>query len=628
MTPAPAPRDRMSVVIVGHVDHGKSTLIGRLFHDAGSLPEGRHEAIREMCARRGMPFEWAFLTDALQGERDQGVTIDAAHIWFSTARRDYRLIDAPGHREFLRNAIAGAAQADAAILIVDAAEGVCEQSRRHCYLLRMLGIRQIVAAVNKIDRAGYDRAAIAGVERDIRAYLRAIGIEPRRVVPISARGGDNVAARSPRTPWYDGPTILEALDLFEPAPAETELPLRLPVQDVYKFDDRRIVVGRILTGALHRGDAVLFSPSNETARVKRFESWPGPAPVSARAGESVGLTLDRPVFVERGETISHAGRPPLESDVFRARLFWLHETPLAAGARYVMRANERETGVAVQKIEKIIDPDDLSARPARAVERNAVAEAVLRADRMIAFDPHDENPRAGRFVLVAGHRIAGGGVMSLEGYADQRPLLGIAAPNLSPEAPAVTAAERARRNGHRGGVVWLTGLSGAGKSTLARAAEAALFARGYRTYVLDGDNVRAGLNANLGFSPRDRAENIRRIGEAAALFADAGILVLAAFISPYRSDRARARRAAERLLGPGAFHEVHVRADLATCEARDPKGLYKRARAGEIPDFTGLDAPYEEPEAPDLAVDTRDTPIADSTEAVVRHVLRAFSAPP
>lgn len=628
MIPAPAPRERMPIVIVGHVDHGKSTLVGRLFHDAGRLPEGRYEAIREMCARRGMPFEWAFLTDALQGERDQGVTIDTAHIWFSTARRDYRIIDAPGHREFLRNTIAGAAQADAAILLVDAAEGVREQSRRHCYLLRMLGIRQIAVAINKIDRAGFDRAAIAGVERAARAYLRALGMEPRCVVPVSARGGDNVAARSPRTPWYDGPTILEALDLFAPAPPDAELPLRLPVQDVYKFDDRRIIVGRIETGALRRGDAVLFSPSHETARVKSLENWPGPAPVTARAGESIGLTLDRPVFVERGETIGHPGRPPLESDVFRARLFWLHETTLAAGARYVMRANRRETGVVVQSIEKVIDPGDLGERPGRAVERNAIAEVVLRADRMIAFDPHNENPRTGRFVLVSGYRIAGGGLMSLEGYADQHPLVGVKAANLSREAPAVSAAERARRNGHRGGVVWLTGLSGAGKSTLARAAEAALFARGYRTYVLDGDNVRAGLNANLGFSPDDRAENIRRVGEAAALFADAGILVLTAFISPYRSDRARARRAAERLLGPGAFQEVHVSADLATCEARDPKGLYKRARAGEIPDFTGVGAPYEEPEAPDLVVDTRDSAIADSAEAVVRHVLRACSALP
>ncbi len=623
-----ASRERLPIVIVGHVDHGKSTLVGRLFHDTGRLPDGRVEAIRDMCTRRGMPFEWAFLTDALQGERDQGVTIDTAHVWFSTGRRDYQLIDAPGHREFLRNMVTGAAQADAAILLVDAAEGVREQSRRHGYLLHLLGIRQIVVAVNKIDRVGHDRARIRAVEKAIRRHLNGFGLAPRHAIPISARDGDNVAERSAHTDWYRGPTVLEALDGFEAVPPLTDLPLRLPVQDVYKFDDRRILVGRVETGMLRSGDRVLFSPSNATARVATLEAWPGEGPLSARAGDSIGLTLDEHLFVERGEMISHVEQPPLESDVFRARLFWLDREPMRVGGRYRLKLNTGETDVTVQAIEKVIDTDDLSDRMSRTVDRNAVAEVVLRADRLVALDRSTDNPRTGRCVLVSGFRIAGGGILSLEGYADQRSLIEIKATNLTRQEDAVGAALRAERNRHRGGVVWFTGLSGAGKSTIAQALEAALFTRGYQTYVLDGDNVRAGLNANLGFSPEDRAENVRRVGEVAALFADAGFVVVTAFISPYRSDRTRARSAAERLLGPGAFQEIYIRADLATCEMRDPKGLYKRARAGEIADFTGITAPYEEPEAADLVVETSDRPVDACVTAVLRHVEGVFSVTP
>jgi bifunctional enzyme CysN/CysC len=457
------------------------------------------------------------------------------------------------------------------------------------------------------------------------AYLSELGVVPRFVIPVSARDGDNVAERSSHTDWYDGPTVLEALDHFEPAPQTGDLPLRLPIQDVYKFDERRILAGRIETGVLRNGDRVLFSPSNKTAHVASIEAWAAEASLEVAAGDSIGITLDEPLFVERGEVISHLDAPPLESDVFRGRLFWLDSKPLGVGSRYTMKLNTSEVGVTVQSVERVIDASDLSTVSSGSVPKNAVAEVVLRADRLLALDSHARSGPTGRFVMVDDYRIAGGGIISMDGYPDQRALVSVKSTNITEVAHTVAPDERIARNRHQGGVVWLTGLSGSGKSTLAQACERELFRRGYQVYVLDGDNVRAGLNANLGFSPEDRAENIRRVGEAAALFADAGMLVITAFISPYVADRARARVAAERLVGEGAFQEVFVKADLATCEDRDPKGLYARARAGEIAEFTGVSAPYEAPDAPDLVVDTAAGDISACVAVLLEHVDHTFS---
>ena len=592
-------RDLVRIVIVGHVDHGKSTLVGRIFHDTGSLPEGKLETIKAVCERRGMPFEWAFLMDALQAERDQGITIDTSQIWFKSARRDYVIIDAPGHKEFLKNMVTGAAQSDAAVLVIDAHEGVKEQSRRHGYLLHMLGVRQVAVVCNKMDLVGFDEARFRAVEREYTQYLASIGVTATYIIPASARGGDNIAQRSAAMPWYQGPTVIEALDRFQPIAAPVDLPLRFPIQDVYKFDHRRILAGRIESGVLRVGDTLLFSPSNTTARVASIETWHAPAMVEAKAGQSVGVTLDEQIFVERGEMASHRDAAPIETDVFRAQVFWLGRDPIEVGARYKCKLATAEFPVTVQSIERVIDTGDLSRRDAVRVERNEVAEVVLRARKLVALDEFRALTRTGRFVLIDKYDAAGGGIISLEGYADQRELVTVRATNIVKVEHGVAADARARRNGHKGGVLWFTGLSGAGKSTLAIELERRLFAKGYHVYVLDGDNVRSGLNANLGFSPEDRAENIRRVGEVAALFADAGMIVISSFISPYRSDRDRARAAAK-----GAFHEIHVKADLATCERRDPKGLYRRARAGEIAEFTGISSPYEAPDAPELVVDT------------------------
>jgi bifunctional enzyme CysN/CysC len=366
----------------------------------------------------------------------------------------------------------------------------------------------------------------------------------------------------------------------------------------------------------------VFSPSNKTAKVRSIEGWSVPElPSEAVAGESVGITLEDQIFVERGEIASHRERPPIESNVFRARVFWLGHAPLEPGNRYTLKLNTSETDVTVQSIESVIDTGDLSARPAELLERNGVAEVVLRTRGLLALDEHRANPLTGRFVLVEDHVPVGGGIISMEGYPDQRELITRRATNITMVGHGVAREARAVRNGHKGGVLWFTGLSGSGKSTLALALEARLFAKGYHVYVLDGDNIRDGLNANLGFSPADRAENIRRVGEVAALFADAGFLVISSFISPYRADRERARRAA-----PEAFHEIHIEAPLEVCEARDPKGLYRRARAGEIPEFTGISSPYEPPEQAELVILTSERSVDDCLSELMAYVDRAFAA--
>ncbi|MBV9522221.1 MAG: adenylyl-sulfate kinase, partial [Alphaproteobacteria bacterium] len=429
---------------------------------------------------------------------------------------------------------------------------------------------------------------------------------------------------SARMPWYAGPTIIAALDRFAPAPRALDLPLRLPVQDVYKFDARRIIAGRIESGELAVGDTLLFSPSGKTARIATIEAWNAPSRVSAAAGESIGLTLDEQIFIERGEIASHGGAAPVLTDVFRARIFWLAQKPLSRGQRYRMKHNTAEIPIEIQQVERVIDTADLSEHSVDAVARDMVADIVLRARGLVAIDDVKDNPRTGRFVLTEDFTIVCGGIISMAGYPDQRRLMLQKSKNVTEVVHRVTAPMRLERNGHSGGVLWFTGLSGAGKSTIAIATEQRLFTLGYQVYVLDGDNVRQGLNQNLGFSPDDRAENIRRVGEVAALFADAGMLVISAFISPYRSDRERARHSAERFVGRGSFHEIHIEAPLAVCESRDPKGLYRLARSGKISDFTGISAPYEPPEEAELVVDTAHLSVDAAVKRVVDYISRNF----
>ena len=605
------------VVIVGHVDHGKSTLIGRLLYDTDSLPAGKYEELQEICKRRGTDaLEWSFVLDAFQAERDQAVTIDTTQIWFSTQDRDYVIIDAPGHREFIKNMVSGAAAADAAILVVDATEGVREQTKRHAYLLSLLGLKQVAVVINKMDMAGHDNETFNKVSKEVEDYLGSIGITPNFILPISARHGDMIASRGEAMGWYNGKALIEVLDAFEYEALPVSLPLRFPVQDVYRFGEERIIVGRVETGTLKTGDEVLFSPTNEHAKVTAVKVWPDdPGKTEAKAGEVVGITLDERIFVERGHVGSHTQNPPMLSNVFRANIFWLSAKGLKVGHSYKIRYGTLETPVTVQSIDRVIDTEDLAQNEeADDVGKNAVAEVTFRARDLLPIDPYADNHRLGRLVIYDGYDIAGGGSMNMDGYADQRS----DAPkseNIYMVDHLMTSEGRAENKGHQGGVFWFTGLSGSGKSTLAMAIENALFEKGYHTYVLDGDNVRHGLNKDLGFSPEDRAENIRRIGEVAALMADAGLIVVTAFISPYQADRDRARAAS-----PGHFHEIFVSADLETCESRDPKGLYKKARAGEIAEFTGIDSPYEAPVNPEMVVDTKKHDVDMCVGQILRYI--------
>ncbi len=616
-------RPPLKVAVVGHVDHGKSTLVARLVHDTGSLHEGKVAAIKAMSERRGMPFEWAFLLDGLQAERDQGITIDTTEIHIRTKQRGYVLIDAPGHKEFLKNMVTGAASADAALLVIDAKEGVQEQSRRHGYLLHLLGVAQVGIAVNKMDLVDYDEGRFLDVAAAMRDYLAQLGVRATHYVPVSGRGGDGIVGPSKSMPWYQGPSLAELLDGFSSPPSAADRPLRLPVQDVYKFDERRIIVGRVESGRLAVGDTLVFAPGGKAARIASIEAWHVPhSPQTAEAGLSVGITLDEPIFVERGHVAHHDRPPPIESHVFRARLFWLGRAPLIKAKRYKLKLATEEHWVEVQSIERVIDVEALKDQPAHEVPRNGIAEVVLRSRSMIVLDEYTQLPRTGRFVLVDGYDLAGGGTISMEGYPRQRQS-GVRSTNLGSAEHRVELMQRWTANGHKSGILWFTGLSGAGKTTLALELEQRLFRKGWQVYVLDGDNVRHGLSADLAFSPEDRAENIRRVGEVAALFANAGVLVIAAFISPYRADRDRVRA-----IAPSLFHEVFVKADLGTCETRDPKGLYRKARAGIITDFTGISAPYEEPEAPELVVETGRAGIDDCMGQLMTYVERGFALAP
>lgn len=630
--PAPAPwlpvtaplssetSQQLKIVIVGHVDHGKSTLVGRLLHDCGALAEGKLEQLQRVAERRGMAFEWANLMDALQSERDQNITIDTAQIWFRTAQRPYVIIDAPGHKEFLKNMVTGAASADAALLLIDAEEGVQEQSRRHGYLLHMLGVRDVIVLVNKMDLAGYREERFNEIEKEYRDFLKTIGLVPRLFVPISARHGDNLVQRSSHMPWWTGLTVIESLDQMPASRPLDHQPLRFSIQDVYRFDERRILAGRIESGTLKVGDRLLFSPGNKTSVVKSIERWNAPSSNAAYSGDSIGITLTEQIFVERGVVASLETDPPYELRRIKARIFWMGRLPLQKGKKYKLKLATQETQCEIGVIHQILDASTLQAisrnGDAAYVGRHEVAELELRLKRPAAFDMHHQIAATGRFVIVDGYDVCGGGIILDGAYparaADGKPR----SENIYWSHGKVTAEQRARRNGHEGLVLWFTGLSGSGKSTIATELERELFNMGKQAFVLDGDNVRHGLCSDLAFSPRDRKENIRRVGEVSKLFAEAGVICMAAFISPYREDRDLVRK----LLPPGRFVEVYVNAPVSLCEQRDPKGLYQRARRKEVEEFTGISAPYEAPVSPEIELRTDQLTVAECVTRIMDHL--------
>src|ERR1700761_3209356 len=613
-TPNGTTRPQVRIVIVGHVDHGKSTLVGRLLYETGSLPDGKLDMLKAVSARRGMPFEWSFLLDALQTERDQGITIDTTQIRFRTRSRDVVLIDAPGHAEFLRNMITGASQADGAVLIIDAMEGVRDQTRRHGYLLHLLGVKQVAIVVNKMDRVDFSAARFAEIRDEITSHLTGLGLTPLAVIPISARDGDGVAVTSPRISWYRGPTVVDALDELQPARLLEQLALRLPVQAIYKFDDRRIVAGRIESGRLATGDEVVIMPAGKIARIKSVESWPvTPLQAPMTAGRSVGITLDRELFLERGDVIAHVGSSPRDTRRIRARIFWLHDRPLGKGDQILVRLGTRESRASVVAIEKAVDPGELSSVETRSIGRNHVGEIDISLAQPVAADPYAENPKTGRLVIEINGRIAGGGlVLSVDAGQRAVPV------DIVPVESALRADERSARYRHNGAVVWLTGLPASGKSTLARALERRLFGKGGSPILLDGDTLRAGLNNDLGFSAQDRAENIRRLAEIASHPARNGHIAIVAAVSPSADDRAAARRIADT-----AFREVYVATSAEVCESRDPKGHYAKARAGSLHGFTGIGNDYQPPTASELSIDTSAKSVIEATDDIERMLVKS-----
>jgi len=613
----------LKVVFVGHVDHGKSTLIGRILHDTDSLSEGKIEHVKKACTAEGMEFEFAFLLDALLEEQKQNVTIDTTEIPFRTTRRRYAIIDAPGHKEFLKNMITGASRADAAILVISADEGVREQSRRHAYLLSMLGIKHIIVVVNKMDLVDYSEKRFREIEQEYRKFLRELGLDARIFIPASAKEGENVARASMKMKWYGAANVLEALDLLEPQRRNVDLPLRFCVQDVYRFDGRRIVAGRIETGTLKVGDQLVFSPANKSSVVAAIERWNVQENGPAVAGDSIGITLSEQIFVERGYVASHENETPIEANRFHADLFWIVREPLRVAHLYNLRLATQDVKCEVVSIERVMDSSTLQSKGdgREQLERNEIGRLTIQTRGRLVIDNHDRIPSLGRFVIIDDGQICGGGTIFGGVYTDRSVAK---SKNIFWTEGKITARSRATRSGHRGAVIWLTGLSGAGKSTIAQALERELFQRAMHTYVLDGDNIRHGLNSNLGFAPDDRVENIRRVSEVAKLMADAGTVVITAFISPYRMDRSRAREIA--LESNAEFIEVFVDAPLAVCEARDPKHLYKKARAGQIREFTGIDAPYEAPEDPEIVVHTDRQNVDESVATILEQLLPRLRA--
>ena len=602
----------LPVVVVGHVDHGKSTLLGRLLYETDNLPDGKVEEIEVMRDRRGMQFEWSFVLDAFKAERDQGITIDTTQIELRTKTRDYLLIDAPGHEEFLKNMITGAANASAALLLIDVTEGVREQTQRHTYLLKLLGVKEVVVVGNKMDLVEYKEENFSLIKQEINSYLSELDIKCQGIIPASARAGDNLSKASDKMSWYAGLDVLSSMNAFTSTGMLIEEPLRIPVQDIYRFDHRRIVVGKIESGRVKVGDEICFSPTGKAAVITSLEAWNSDLKASAGAGESIALTLDRELFIERGHVVhSHGSGPSVGHDI-TVRLIWFAKTPLKVGAKLQVKFQTATHQVIVSEIKAVIDLDNLSLGKAQTIQRNTVAEIVLHSRTPFAVDPIDRLEPTARGVLFDSYNVVGGCVVLNEVVEkDER--------HIYPTGHRVGLEQRAAANGHNSGVLWFTGLSGSGKSTLAMALEYELFQRGWQSYVLDGDNVRDRLNSDLGFSPEDRSENIRRVAEVARLVADSGNIVISAFISPYRADRERARQIAE-----GGFHEIYIKANIETCEERDPKGLYAKARRGEIREFTGIDAPYEAPDNPDLIIDTGVLSIEECIQALAKYVDEKF----
>ena len=599
----------LRVLTCGSVDDGKSTLIGRLLYDARAIFDDHLATLEADSARvgtQGGDIDFALLVDGLAAEREQGITIDVAYRFFATERRKFIVADCPGHEQYTRNMVTGASTADAAILLVDARKGVLTQTRRHAYLVSLLGVRHLILAVNKMDLVDGAQAVFDAIVAEFTAFAAKLGRTEVHAVPLSALRGDNVLTAGTLTPWYAGPPLMT---LLEQLPVGDDLaagPFRMPVQWVNRpGPDFRGFAGLIAAGSVAPGDAVKVLPGGAVSRVARLVTADGDLD-RAVAGQSVTLTLTDEIEVSRGAVLAAADAPLEVADQFEATLVWMDEEPLLPGRPYLIRLGTRQAGVQVTDLKHRVNVNTLEPQPATRLELNAIAVAKLSLDAPVAFAPYPENRDLGGFILIdrISNRTVGAGMIR---FALRR------AHNLHWQALSVDKAARAALKRQTGVVVWFTGLSGAGKSTIADLVEKRLHALGRHTYLLDGDNVRHGLNRDLGFTDEDRVENIRRVAEVARLMVDAGLIVMVSFISPFRAER----RLARDLMGPGEFVEVHVDTPLAVAEQRDVKGLYRKARDGQLKNFTGIDSPYEPPEAAEIVIDTtRESPEAAAERIV------------
>lgn len=526
-------RERMNIVIGGHVDHGKSTVVGRLLADTGSLPEGKLEAVRALCERTARPFEYAFLLDALKDEQAQGITIDAARVFFQTAKRHYIIIDAPGHIEFLKNMVTGASRAEAALLVIDAKEGVQENSRRHGYMMSMLGIRQIAVLVNKMDLVGYDQRHFEGIVREYSDFLEKIGVHPAAFIPAAGREGDNIAQRSAAMPWYQGPTVLEALDRFASERPDYDKPFRMPVQDVYKFtaqgDDRRIVAGTIETGVLRVGDEVVFYPSGKKSRVKTIEAFNKPVQTQAVAGQAAGFTLAEQLYVARGELAAIAGQPkPEVTTRLRVSLFWLGKQPLTARKDYLLKLGTARVPCRLEVVHRVVDASNLDTSETKdRIDRHDVAECTLKLSRAVAFDAADLVAATSRFVLVDDYEIRGGGIVR-EALPDRQSEIRekVMLRNFKWEPSIIPPERRAEKYSQKAALLLITGARDVSRKALAKDLEARLFEDGRVVYYLGMANVVYGVDADIERGAANRVEHLRRLGEVANILLDAGALLI------------------------------------------------------------------------------------------------------
>ncbi len=601
-------------ITCGSVDDGKSTLIGRLLYDSKMIFEDQLAALESDSARhgtQGTEIDFALLVDGLAAEREQGITIDVAYRFFTTEKRKFIVADTPGHEQYTRNMVTGASTADLAVILIDARKGVLQQTRRHSYLVHLLGIRHVVLAVNKMDLVGYDQATFDAILADYRAFATSIGITDFTAIPISGFKGDNITALSANTPWYSGPALIEHLETVEvdAAAAQTQ-PFRMPVQWVNRPNlDFRGFAGQIASGIVRPGDAVRIVPSGKTSTVKTITTFDGDLD-EAVAGQSVTLTLADEVDCSRGDLIAAAGDPPQASDQFCATFVWMDEEALKPGRGYWLKLGTQMVTATVQPPKYEIDVNSLEHLAAKTLTLNAIGVAEFATDRPIAFEPYATNRQLGGFILIdkfTNATVAAGMIEFNLRRAD----------NVHWQPVAITRDDHAGMKNQKPKVLWFTGLSGSGKSTIANEVEKQLFVMNRHTFLLDGDNVRHGLNRDLGFTEADRIENIRRVGEVAKLMADAGLIVLTAFISPFRAERQMVRE----MLPPGEFIEIFVDTPLSVAEARDVKGLYKKARSGQLKNFTGIDSPYEPPETPEIRVNTVDMTPEEAARYIIQQIL-------